>query len=205
MNILINDMYLDFTYSKEVSIERRFFVEIENDEKTQEVFIFMSELNTSFEKHKLLKNIVLLSNKDLLEDYLEKDKEKDSFQSNKEMLVFDEKYMYTLLGKTILAKIDSMEEKQWLDYCIKRYAVNKVEFTEKLQEKEIKKFHESNKTIRELWNQFPVSFENFDLGGDMKEALTIPDKFSQFLKKIQYYHLNNKFSEQGKQDKKNKI
>lgn len=205
MKILLNDLYLDCTYSKEVSIERRFFIGIEIDSKKQDVLTFMSEMNSLFEKYNKLENILILDTNNLLKEYEEEDKKNDRSQSNKEFLLLSDKAVYNSLKKIITSKIDSLDENDWITFCKKRYAINKVEFNESIELKELSKFHKSNSIIKELWSNFPENILNFSYGGDREKADTIPERFSQFLKEIQYYHLENKFPEQGLSEKKSKI
>lgn len=205
ISILINDLYLDFTYSKEVSMERRFFVEIEINSTKKEVLTFMCEMNSAFKKYNKLQNIVILDTKDLLEDYEEKDKKNETFQSNKEFLLLNKKCVYNSLKNVILSKIDSLQDNDWLAYCEKRYAIHNIKLTEILKIEEINKFKNSNTIMKELWSSFPENISQFLLGGDMEKSETIPLKFDNFLKEIQYYHLENKLPEQGTLEKKPKI
>lgn len=205
VNILLNDLYLDFTYSKEVSIERRFFVEIEIEKEKKDVLVFMSEINSTFVKYQKLNNIILLETKNLKDEYSTKNEDEEKHQSYKEFLIIDKSVIHDSLKNVIENKLNSLNENDWLNFCEKRYFLHKVELTAELKIKEKNKFHKANEVITKLWTSFPENINEFQVGGDMEKSESIPFRFDKFLKEIQYYYLENKLPEHGLKEKKFKI
>lgn len=204
ISVLIQDLYLDFTFDKNVNLERRFFVEIEINKDDKEVLIFMNEMNSSFIKFEKLHNAVILENKDIMEEFNELEKE-DKNKNYKELLILDKSTIYSTLKQMVVANIESIEDTQWIEYCKKRYLENKSEFTEDKKLFELNKFNQSNKKIKELWSNFPITMKEFAPSGEIEKAEKISEKFANFWTEAHFNHLNEKFKKQNIQEKKSKI
>lgn len=199
INILIQDLYLDFTHTSEVNLERRFFVELET--KENEVLSFCSEMNSAFIKYHKLHNMLALQDTNILEEF-SKNMEDDKNQSHKELLILDKTNLYTNLPKMVLANIESLDENSWLSYCKNRYEKHKVEFTEDKKNLELRKFHESNEKFKQIWQKFPETMNEFIF---TQNAEQITNKFNQLWNEAQYHYLDKKYKEQNIKDKKHKI
>lgn len=205
VKILIQDLYLDFSYSKDMSLERRFFVEIELNKNNQEIIVFMNELNSVFIQNKNLKNIVLLDNKDLAYEFSIKEESKLNIQEHKELLILEKEKVFPLLKKLVINNLESRTEEIWLDFCQKRYHDRKVIFTPEHKKLELEKFHTSNQEIKTIWKNFPNTMKQYSLGGELSKAENIHNKFSTFWSEIYFMYLNNKFENKGLKEKKPKI
>lgn len=204
VKILIQDLFLDFTCSKDISIERRFFVEIELNKNNQEILVFMNEMNSVFHQTKKLSNIVLLNNKDIAEDFSTENSNKN-VQEHKELIILEDDKVYSSLKKLVVHNIESCSEELWLSFCQKIYDKRKVDFTLQHKQNELDKFFTSNLEIKTLWASFPNSMKQFQPSGELIKAQTIPDKFSKFWKQLHYFHLNTKLEEKEEKEKKPKI
>lgn len=205
INILVQDLFLDFTFDSNMSLERRFFVEIEIDSKNKEVLTFFSEMNSVFEKYGRLDNKVILDNKDIIEDFNEKNNGKDTSQSNKELIILEKEKIYNSLTKLIISTLESLDESVWLSYCEKRYIARGKDFTEESQNRELNKLRKSNEMIKNLWKNFPNNIDSFTHAGDYDKSEKIPQKFANFITEAQFFHMKEKFNNKEIIEKKPKI
>lgn len=205
VNILIQDLYLDFSYSKDMSLERRFFVEIELNKNNQEIIVFMNELNSVFIQNKKLHNIVLLDNKDLAYEFSIKEQSKPNVQEHKELLILEKEKVFSLLKKLVINNLESRTEETWLDFCQKRYHERKIDFTAEHKKLELEKFYNSNQEIKTIWKNFPNTMKQYSLGGELSKSETIHNKFSNFWSEIYFLHLDSKFEKKSLKEKKPKI
>lgn len=204
VNILIQDMYLDFTCSKDISLERRFFVEIELNKNNQEVLVFMNEMNSVFEKTEKLTNMVLLNNKDLAYEFSEENTNNKT-QEHKELLIVEKEKIYSILSKMVIHNLESRHEDVWLSFCAEIYNKRKVEFTLDSKKRELAKYHASNEQITKLWKHFPESMKEYTLGGDLMKSKTIPHTLAKFWSEAYFLHLSNKLENKNLKEKKPKI
>lgn len=205
VNILVQDLYLDFSFSKDMSLERRFFVEIELNKNNQEVLVFMNEINSVFGKTRKLHNVVLLNNKDLAYEFSTQEDSKPNVQEHKELFILEKEKIFSLLKKLVIHNLESRTEEVWLDFCQKRYKVRNVDFTAAQKQLELEKFHASNEQIKAVWKNFPNTMKEYNLGGELLKAETIPNKFTTFWSEIYFLHLDNKFEKKQLKEKKPKI
>lgn len=205
VNILIQDLFLDFTFDSNMNLERRFFVEIEIDAKNKEVLTFFSEMNSAFEKYGRLDNKVILDNKDLLKEFNEKREERETEQFNQEFIILEKSKIYTSLTKVVVSTLESLDEDVWLSYCEKRYIARGKVFTEENKLRELNKLKKSNEMIKQLWKNFPNNIDSFTYGGEFEKIEKIPQKFANFMTEVQFLYMKEKFVNKDITEKKPKI
>lgn len=188
VNILIQDLYLDYTYNKEVNIERRLVVNLQLD--NYEYLSFMSEMNSAFKNNNKLSNIVMLE-EDKFSNITRKFKE-DLYFIHNDLYSLSKSQAHEIFQKSVISYIESYEPTFWLNYCIKIYKKHNVDFTAILMEKELNNFQKSKEKMKEVWQQFNKDTTLFSLGGSSILAEKIPQKINTFFKEMHYHYLNNK-------------
>ena len=112
-DILIQDLYMNCTYSSEMSIQRRFFVVFKVDDF---VIRFMSEMNSSFQKYSKLENKIVIESDDF--DKIKKEKSSKTIknmQLNKLLKFNNDDYeKYVSANSLIINHISRLDSKKWL-------------------------------------------------------------------------------------------
>ncbi len=188
--IFIQDYYLDFTFSDNLNLERRFFVNIEwEDEEYLEI---MCEQNSAFEKNGL-KNTFST-------DFLDTDEIK---------LKSKEDNIYTIELEVDLTKEDIYKK---VTDCINQNTDEWIKFVHKVAEKRKKPINDEIINYQlNLYEKTNEKIKNFWLNFDENHKTIIVnqsddfEKFSQFRSYLNYLKLDAKLEEKNSKIKKNKI
>lgn len=188
--IFIQDYYLDFTFSDNLNLERRFFVNIEwEDEEYLEI---MCEQNSAFEKNGLKNNFST--------DFLDTDEIK---------LKSKEDNIYTIELEVDLTKEDIYKK---VTDCINQNTDEWIKFVHKVAEKRKKPINDEIINYQlNLYEKTNEKIKNFWLNFDENHKTIIVnqsddfEKFSQFRSYLNYLKLDAKLEEKNSKIKKNKI
>jgi hypothetical protein len=171
--ILLEDYFLDYTFSKELNIERRFFVNMEWTEGFS--FVFMNEQNSAFIKNGLINTFAI--EKIDFEEKMSRKKIK-GIEFITFTLMEDKNFLEELKNKI------SFNIEQWILFIKESSDKNKILLTKEMEHKWIETFHNANKQIEKFW----LNIEN------QKDKIMLVDSqnkadFENFFKYLQY----NKF------------
>lgn len=188
--IFIQDYYLDFTFSDNLNLERRFFVNIEwEDEEYLEI---MCEQNSAFEKNGL-KNTFST-------DFLDTDEIK---------LKSKEDNIYTIELEVDLTKEDIYKK---VTDCINQNTDEWIKFVHKVAEKRKKPINDEIINYQlNLYEKTNEKIKNFWLNFDENHKTIIVnqsddfEKFSQFRSYLNYLKLDAKLEQKNSKIKNNKI
>lgn len=180
--IVLEDYFLDYTFSKELNIERRFFVNIEWTEGFY--LVFMNEQNSAFKKNGLI-NTFLIEKIDF-EKKIKKEKNKDI-----EFILFtlmeDKKFLEELKNKI------NFNIEKWLLFIQKASDNHNIFLTKEMKHNWVEIFHNTNKEIENFW----LTIEN-QKNKIMLVDSSYKDNFEEFYKYIQYNQLNKILVEKEK-------
>lgn len=188
--IFIQDYYLDFTFSHNLNLERRFFVNIEWE--GEEYIEIMCEQNSAFEKNGLRKTF----STDFLDiDEIKLKSKKDNIYTIELEIDLTKEDIYKKITDCI-----NQNPEEWIKFVHKSAKKRKKPINDEIINYQLNLYKETNEKIKEFWLNFDENHKTIIVNKSDDF-----ERFSQFRVYLNYLKLDSKLEEKNSKIKKNKI
>lgn len=188
--IILEDCYLDYTYSNTLNLERRFFVNIELE--NNQFLVFMNEQNSVFTKYGL-RNTFSIEELDF------ERKNENEQESNYKTYYqdFEIDFLRNDITEEITKRINFSTE-NWIEFVRKRSLKNNQKLNNEIEEKYIQLFQNVNEEIKKFWLNIEDRKKGIIFDDNNAEEVKEFEEFFQYVQTIKSYkELTAKLSNQN--------
>ena len=186
--IILDDIYLDYTYSNTLNLERRFFVNIELE--NNQFLVFMNEQNSVFTRDGLINTFSI--------EELDFERKNTHEQKNNYKMYYQD-FEVDFLRKDITEEIIkrmNFSTENWIEFVRKRSFKNNQKLNNEIEEKYIQLFQNVNEEIKNFW--LNIEEQKTKIIINNQEHKNEFEEFFQYVKTIKSYkELTSKLSSQN--------